>query len=180
MGSHKLQQNFVVNHVRPFTGMRILDIGCGPAEILNYLPDVDYVGFDISNNYIKNAKSKFGSRGKFYCKQIKMEDVDKLPPFDVVLFLGFIHHLDDDIATDIMRISIKSLKTKGRLLTVDPCFEDGQNPIAKFLISNDRGMNVRNADGYKCLAKKIFKNPVVKIRHRSWIPYTDCFMECTK
>jgi cyclopropane fatty-acyl-phospholipid synthase-like methyltransferase len=38
--------------IHPFPGMRILDLGCGPAQILSFLPDdVTYVGYDMSAEY---------------------------------------------------------------------------------------------------------------------------------
>ena len=36
----------------------VLDIGCGPADILDSLPSVKYFGYDINSNYINHAKKK--------------------------------------------------------------------------------------------------------------------------
>ena len=180
MGSHKSRKDFVNNRVKPFHDMKILDIGCGPADILQNLPTVDYWGFDISENYINQAKKKFGSRGNFFCKQLEIKEVNQLPSFDLVLALGLFHHLDDEIAIEVLQLASKSLKIGGRLLSVDPCFEASQNQIAKFLISKDRGQNVRDMEGYQNLAKTIFKEPAVEVKHQAWIPYTHCYMECVK
>jgi 2-polyprenyl-3-methyl-5-hydroxy-6-metoxy-1,4-benzoquinol methylase len=180
MGAHKARLNFVRNFVKPFPGMKVLDIGCGPGDILAYLPDVDYRGFDISEDYISQARKKFGTRGEFNCKQLQEADLAGLPPFDVVLSLGLLHHLDDDVAIDVMQIASKALKPGGRLLTIDPCLDPSQNPIARFLIRNDRGQNVRNRAGYEALAKTVFGSPRIEVRHKAWVPYTHCFMECQK
>jgi len=38
----------VENYIRPRDGDRILDIGCGPGDILEFLPSVEYLGFDVN------------------------------------------------------------------------------------------------------------------------------------
>jgi 2-polyprenyl-3-methyl-5-hydroxy-6-metoxy-1,4-benzoquinol methylase len=180
MGAHDLRKKFIATSVRPFQGMKILDIGCGPADILSYLPDVDYWGFDISEEYIQHAKKKFGSRGNFHCQLLELSDLSELPAFDIVLALGVLHHLDDSSAAFIMRLASEALKPGGRLLTIDPCLEPSQNQIARFLIRRDRGQNVRDKVGYQEIAQTAFDAPKVEVRHKAWIPYTHCFMECQK
>ncbi len=180
MGAHRLRKNFVANCVKPFPGMKILDVGCGPADILGYLPDVDYWGYDISEAYIAEANKKFGRRGRFNCKQLQFEDITVLPKFDVVLALGLLHHLDDSVALGVLQLAHKALKHGGRLVTIDPCLDPSQNSIARFLVRNDRGQNVRDRRGYEALACKVFSSLRVDVRHQVWIPYTHCFMECEK
>lgn len=41
MGAHSGRKN-LVSCMRVHPGQRVLDIGCGTAEILSYLPDVKY------------------------------------------------------------------------------------------------------------------------------------------
>ena len=180
MGAHQSRRRFVKIFVKSFPGMRILDIGCGPAEILDYMPEVDYYGFDINNDYINHAQKKFGSRGEFHCKSLQMTDLESLPLFDVVLALGLLHHLDDAAAVDAMELAAKALKPGGRLLTIDPCLDPSQNPIARLLICGDRGQNVRDKAGYEELASVFFESPRVEVHHTAWIPYTHCIMECQK
>lgn len=180
MGAHKGRQKFVVDYVRPFPEMKILDVGCGPADILAYLPRVTYWGFDISEAYISQARIKFKERGQFHCKQLQLSDLGELPQFDVVLAVGLLHHLDDSVAMEVLQLAYEALSPGGRLLTVDPCLVPSQNPIARLLIKNDRGQNVRDKAGYEALASKVFSSLRVDVRHQAWIPYTHCFMECQK
>lgn len=156
MGAHRFRIRFVEEFVRPSSGCAILDIGCGPADILEYLPVVDYWGFDISEAYIEKAKKRYGLRGKFHRKELTRSDVKQMPPFDIVLALGLLHHLDDEGAVNVMRLASLALKPGGRLLTVDPCLDTGQNPIARFLVKNDRGRNVRTMAGYASIASAVF------------------------
>jgi SAM-dependent methyltransferase len=180
LGAGKVRADFTEKFIRPFAGCTILDIGCGPADLLDYLNDADYWGFDISEAYIIQAKKKYGNKGKFFCRELTPFDVSNMPPFDIVLASGLLHHLDDEEAVNVMRLAYKALKPEGRLVTLDPCLEPEQNPVARFLVKNDRGQNIRNKAEYSSLASTIFKAPRVEIYHKSGIPYTHCFMECIR
>jgi SAM-dependent methyltransferase len=180
MGAHGVRTTLVEEFVRPILGCAILDIGCGPADILAYLPEVDYFGFDISDAYIARANKRFGMRGKFFCQELTYSDVEKMPQVDIVLALGLLHHLDDESAITVLQLASQALKPGGRLLTFDPCFDVEQNLVSRFLVGIDRGQNVRNGAGYASIASAVFESPRVEVRHRAWIPYTHCFMECTR
>lgn len=180
MGAHSARINLTEEFIRPFSGCAILDIGCGPADILEYFPDVDYWGFDISEAYIRQANIRHGQRGKFHLRELTSSDVEQMPSFDIVLALGLLHHLDDDGAVAVMRLAHKALKPGGRLITTDPCLELGQNPIARYLVKNDRGQHVRTKAEYEAIASVVFESPRVEVRHKSGIPYTHCYMECTR
>jgi 2-polyprenyl-3-methyl-5-hydroxy-6-metoxy-1,4-benzoquinol methylase len=180
LGASQVRTWFVDEVLRPRTGMRMLDIGCGPADILDHLPAVDYQGYDISEDYIERARGKYGPRGEFHCGELTSTDVAAMPPFDVVLVLGVLHHLDDSGATALLRLASNALRPGGRVITMDPVLEPGQHPIARFLVKRDRGQNVRTRDGYSALACAVFESPIVTVRHKSGIPYTHCVMECTR
>jgi SAM-dependent methyltransferase len=180
MGAHQGRIRFISDFVRPVPGSAILDIGCGTADILDYLPCVDYWGFDINLAYIDQAKARFGVRGKFQCQELKAADLDNLMKFDIVLAIGLLHHLDDTTAVNTLVLAHRALKREGHLLTIDPCIEPGQNPIARFLVTHDRGQHVRTSEGYAALVSSIFMQPRVEVIHRSWIPYTHCIMQCTR
>jgi len=179
MGAKSARKRLVKDHIRPMSNMRILDLGCGPAEILNFLPEnIDYVGYDISETYIKNACDKFKGRGVFHCRLLELEEAKSLEKFDLVMAIGVLHHMDDDVAEAFITLAKAALKPGGRLLTHDPVYAKGQSPIAKFLISKDRGQNVRDAAAYEALARKVFSDVSGKVRHQTWIPYTHWTMEC--
>jgi len=156
----------------------ILDIGCGPAEILDSLPSVKYFGYDINSNYINHAKRKYKNRGKFYCKKFTNKDIKKLPKFDHVLLFGILHHLNDNEIKKLMKLIKKILKKNGNIITEDPIFVKEQNPIAKFIIKKDRGNNVRNKSEYLKIIGKYFKKINCKIYHQKFIPYTWFVMFC--
>ncbi|MCU0242256.1 MAG: hypothetical protein MUF51_07515, partial [Vicinamibacteria bacterium] len=61
-GRNSFRQVYVNDWLKARDGDRILDIGCGPGDILSYLPKVTYVGFDINPENILAAEARFGDR----------------------------------------------------------------------------------------------------------------------
>jgi SAM-dependent methyltransferase len=179
MGAENAHVRIVHNYVRPFPGMRILDLGCGTAEILRALPtNITYVGYDMSSEYIAAAKARFADRGTFHCRLLEQAEVSTLEPFDLVLGIGVLHHLDDVSARQFMVVAKAALKSGGRIYTVDPCYAPGQNPIARFLISRDRGRHVRDVESYRALPRGLVAEVTGMLIHQAWIPYTRWNMEC--
>ena len=72
------------------------------------------------------------------------------------------------------------MKKNAVLLTEDPILIKNQNPIARFLIKNDRGMNIREKSNYLKLVNVYFKNIRAKITHQFFIPYTWFSTICKK
>jgi len=162
------------------SGLRMLDIGCGTAEILEFLPeDINYVGFDASEAYIAHAKERFAARGSFFTGLVGEEELDDMEKFDVVLAFGVVHHLDDREAERLFELAARALNHGGVLLTVDPCFMPVQSPIARWLIAHDRGQNVRYQAGYCDLAKRCFAQVTSTPRDDFLrLPYTYLVMQC--
>ncbi|MEO5365275.1 MAG: class I SAM-dependent methyltransferase [Magnetococcus sp. WYHC-3] len=167
----------VGSYIRPFPGQRVLDIGCGTAELLDYLPEVDYVGLDHNPDYIRRAQQRFGQRGRFHLGGISADDPHLRQGVDVALALGVLHHLDDATASDLLTLAHDRLRPGGRLITVDPCVIPGQSRWARFMVLNDRGRHVRDHQGYLALMRKHFPDASHDIRHDVLrIPFTELFM----
>ena len=167
-------------HIKPHAHMRILDMGCGPAAILDVLPPVSYVGFDSNADYIRSAEEKHGDRGKFLVRTISRDGFDDLRDFDIVLAIGLIHHLDDRKALETVRIAKAALRDGGRLILFDGCFVEEQSWLARYLLKKDRGCFVRNEDEYLHLVRQVFPNVQSTVRHDLLnISYTHIIIECT-
>jgi cyclopropane fatty-acyl-phospholipid synthase-like methyltransferase len=172
---------FIETYVRPKSSDTVLDIGCGPAYILNFLPDVDYYGFDMDAGYIDAARKRYGKRGTFACKMVSKNALDENSQFDLILAKGVLHHLTDPEAADMFELAQAHLNKGGRLITFDGCYVPGQNYFAKKFLAMDRGKYVRTKEAYLKLASHSFSNITLTIRHDLLrIPYTILIMECTK
>lgn len=160
-------------------GDRVLDIGCGTADILQDLPaGIDYRGFDVSEDYVSTARARFGARGTFTVQAVTPDVADRLGRFDVVIALGVLHHLTDTEADALFTVASKVLRRGGRVITCDGAFVAGQNPLARLLLKLDRGRHVRTPEGYIAIAHRNFPAAKARIVHDLLsVPYTHCILE---
>ncbi len=178
VGAERLRRH-VAGLVEPRPGLRVLDIGCGPADLLAHLPGVDYVGFDSSAEYIRAAQRRFGTRGRFFQEELRADTDLDLGTFDCIVAVGLLHHLDDQAAAQLFHLSGQRLRPGGRLVTVDCCWAPGQHPLARWLISRDRGQNVRTPEGYQSLARNQFGRIDTQVHHKLLhIPFSHTLMVC--
>lgn len=170
----------VSDYVRAEAGTRILEIGCGPGTIAAYLPNSDYVGFDISSKYIETARKRF-PHAEFVCERVSQFSLDRQESFDVVLALAIVHHLDDNEARQLFQIAYDALKPGGKLVTFDGVFTDDQSAAARWLLSRDRGEYVRNEADYVTIASQVFTDVRPSVRHDLLrIPYSHLILECVR
>ncbi|MGD9980989.1 MAG: class I SAM-dependent methyltransferase [Hyphomonadaceae bacterium] len=160
--------------------LRLLDIGCGPADILEDLPDdIDYVGCDLSEQYIEAAQRRFGHRGRFF-QGLAENLVLEGEKFDRILALGLLHHLDDPQATAMLRTASQALNPGGMLITFDGVFLPEQSIAARTLLRLDRGKHVRRQPEYLALAESVFGSGVTSVVRKDLlrVPYAHLFMQC--
>jgi 2-polyprenyl-3-methyl-5-hydroxy-6-metoxy-1,4-benzoquinol methylase len=96
IGATALHRKFIQGHVRAKGGDKVIDIGCGLANILRWLPDVDYLGFDIGRAYVASTKRTNAGKGTFVVgdTESRWED-SRFRDADIVIGLGILHHLEE-------------------------------------------------------------------------------------
>lgn len=175
LGGERARQELVASHIRPATGARVLDFGCGSGAILPYLGPVEYVGIDLNADHIAQARAVFGDRGTFYAGDFGSLPVEQHGTFDLVVCLGVLHHLDDARVHELVMMARRYLAADGRFVAVDPVFEPGQALIAHWLAKLDSGQCVRTAPQYAELVKGGFGNSTTTVRHDLLsLPYSHC------
>jgi len=181
VGGESAWKIYLAEHVKPEPGDKILDIGCGPADVLNFLPEVNYTGLDISPEYIRAAQERFGSRGRFGCGDVGLAAIEgEQGSFDLVLATGVVHHLDDAQAAKLFALARRVLSPTGRLVTYDGCYVPQQSRIARWMLSKDRGKFVRTREEYLRLAATHFSKVEFQLRQDLLrIPYTHLIMRCS-
>ena len=177
VGGTELREVVVNEFVRPFHGARILDIGCGPGEILPLLPpDVVYVGYDVSPDYIARARKRYGDRAAFHATEFNEAELAKHAPFDIALVAGVLHHLSDEGALNLMALLRRAVPS-GRVITGDIVVLPNQDFIMRQVVAWDRGRHARSPGGYEDLAHPFFSNVAGRIVRRSVI--SAWMMECS-
>ena len=182
IGGNALRRKFIQNRVRAKAGDKIIDIGCGPAQILPWLPNVDYLGLDVNRAYIASAKRTHAGKGTFVVGDTKsLWDDSRFRDADVVIGLGILHHLDDDDAAHCIRFAHHALKQAGRFVSLEACWVPNQGFLSRYIMSKDRGQNVRTEQAYRQLAAKVFKNVDAWIDTKPMrVPYVIVVLECQK
>jgi cyclopropane fatty-acyl-phospholipid synthase-like methyltransferase len=184
VGATRSRRRVIQDHLRLRPGDFVLEVGCGPGEFFEYFPDgINFTGFDLSQSYIDFARRKYAHRrnGQFHCADVSEFALADPGRFDVCFAAGVLHHLSDEECSKLFNTAQHALKTGGRFVSIDPVFVDGQSKIAKYIISKDRGQNVRPEAGYRNLANSVFNNVTVSVRHDLLrIPYSHIIMEGIK
>ncbi len=174
LGGESARRRFVDEYVEPSRGARVLDVGCGPGSLLDFLPpDVDYVGFDFNPAYIERARRRYGDRGRFHCARVgdAVAGVDR--EFDRVVAVALLHHLDDDEARKVLAHAARVLRSGGAFLSIDATIHAGQSWIARALARADRGGRVRSPEDYRSLIETHFEDVEDVVLHDMLrIPYS--------
>lgn len=159
VGANALKRRFLGAYIPSDRPLRVLEVGCGPGRNLDYLPEtVDYTGCDLSAKYIEHAKKRYGHRAQFYCLSVADLGELDLDKFDIVMSIGTLHHLSDDLVQKLSRETLAVLKDDGYFLALEPCWTDHQSWIDRTIMSYDRGEDIRSIDGYTRLLRQTFRD----------------------
>ena len=155
-GGDRARAIFVKDYIKPRPGDRVLDIGCGPGDMIRFFEQVEYIGCDPSKEYIHSAQQRHGNKGQFFCADLSVDKIDG--QFDIIHLTGILHHLDTQKSFKIIEAAKILLKPEGKLWTLDGCFANGQSLMAKWVLKSDRGKHVRDREGYEGILKSVFND----------------------
>jgi SAM-dependent methyltransferase len=148
LGADRAITRYVNEVLQPSPGMKVLDVGCGPANVLSYLPPVDYTGIDLNEKHIAFARELYGDRGRFIVGNAAEDLKQEEKAYDLINVSALLHHLSDDEAVSLFRSLKPLLKDNGKIVTVDNVWLPGQRLAVKLVNKLDSGINIRTPEGY--------------------------------
>lgn len=132
---------------------RVLDVACGPGSNTRHFADVDYLGIDINENYIRDARRKYG-RDFLVADACQLDSVST-EPFDFILINSFLHHLDTDDVLDVLSSLDSRLAPDGHIHILELVLPEDRS-IARLLARWDRGDFARPLPEWQTLFSKVF------------------------
>jgi len=144
---------------------KVLDVGCGPADIVEHIEYGEYVGLDLNPKYISTAQRKIYPNATFICADLDKLHSYNFGKFDRIILLGVLHHLSDTQVLKLLDTLTKHLAADGKLVTCDPAIETGQSRLARFLVTHDRGKFVRSSSQYREMLQQSFEVDSSDVRH---------------
>lgn len=165
---------------RPTT--RVLEVGCGPGTNVEFLPDgVEYIGCDLSADYIAFARKRYSARGRFVHADVSQLPSLQIKGFDYVWAIALLHHLDDRQVHQLCLDAKEVLAPGGVFITADPCYSADQPAIERWITSKDRGRFVRTPDQYARLLERVFPGPdAFKVRGSLLAPHSTCVVRAVR
>jgi ubiquinone/menaquinone biosynthesis C-methylase UbiE len=133
------------------SGVSILDIGCSTGACAASIVSMEsnsYVGLDIEADYVALAARR-APAGRFVAMDARVMAFPDAT-FDLAMFIGVMHHMDDTLVKDCLRDVARVLKPAGRVLVAEPVFTPG-SWLSTTLLNMDRGRYIRNEAGYRGL-----------------------------
>jgi SAM-dependent methyltransferase len=165
VGGSRDRADFVRTHVVIGPDQKVVDAGCGTGSALEFLPSVNYFGFDPNADYIRVARSRYGSRGEFLCGDAGSPRVRELAQgADAFLSLGVLHHLTDQQIREILSLARACLRPSGRFIFYEPCFSANDHWIGRIFMRLDRGGNIKTDQEWRALVSEYFATVEENIR----------------
>lgn len=186
IGADKCSRRLAKDVIRSTPSTTIVDIGCGTADIADYLSFASYTGFDPNPPYVERARERLatlvGDRATVFEGRVGDPDLtDRLPTsVDLALTMGVLHHLDDRLVDQALELAATLIGRTGRFIAFDPGRVPGQPRIARALINRDRGQHVRTVEATESLVRRHFSTVDIDVQHDFLaVPYTHLVVQAS-
>ncbi len=152
LGSHKDKTSLYRSLAQGRT--TVLEIGCSTgitASAFQKLPGIRYTGIDIDSSVIGYAKKKFRKRPNFdfVCEDLR-SFTERKHGYDLVLFAGILHHVDDALGIELLRASTSLVDGQGTLAVIEPLFDARDRGFNRLWLKYlEKGEHVRTNDQMK-------------------------------
>jgi SAM-dependent methyltransferase len=138
---------------------RVLDVGCGPGTNTEHFSQAAYLGVDINERYIQDARRRHGR--DFLVADVRSYVAGPEDRFDFVLANSFLHHLNTEDVIGILS-HLRSLLTKDGNIHALELVMPNDRSIARTLARCDRGKFARSENDWQSIFGKFFEPEVVE------------------
>jgi SAM-dependent methyltransferase len=136
---------------------RVLDVGCGPGTNAGHFSGSEYLGLDINERYVLDARRRYG-------REFRVVDVTRYAETaseraDFILVNSFLHHVATPDARRILAALSSVLTENGHIHSLDLVMPERRS-VARQLAQWDRGDYARPLSEWRELFEESFE-PVV-------------------
>lgn len=132
---------------------RVLDVACGPGTNTHHFAGTDYLGVDINERYIRNARERH--KRNFVAADVREYGMDTGEKFDFILINSFLHHLNDDEVRGILASVCRLLTPDGHAHIMELVLPPNASP-ARLLARWDRGNYARPLEQWRSIFSEYF------------------------
>lgn len=151
---------------------RVLDVGCGPGINTAHFTGPGYLGIDINERYIRDARQRHPQR-EFLVEDVRRYVARPEDRFDFVLANSFLHHLNTEDVLGILSCMRSLLTSDGTFHALEPVLPM-ENSVARVLAQCDRGKFVRVQEDWESIFGQLFEPvfveyyPVIRLGMTLW------------
>ena len=128
----------------------LLEVGCSvgnTSAAFTGFPGISFTGIDIDPSAIAFAKRNFKKHANFRFLHTSLEALAETgEKFDLILFAGVCHHVDNPTLAQMLKAAVKCLKPHSKLVVIDPLLpvkEDG-GFVNFFMKHFEKGRHLRS------------------------------------
>lgn len=139
----------------------VLDFGCGIGYHSLEFPKANYLGIEPLQSCVKKAHELFSENNRRFVLG-DHKTLKEIPDssFDLIIAIGVLHHINDDIIDEFLQESRRILRKGGRITTLDPVLHESQSILSRWVVKRDRGQWVRSQSEYSKLFARCFPGRV--------------------
>ena len=115
---------------------RVLDVGCGPGTNSPVFSHTDYLGLDLNERYIEQARRRY--QGRFEVADVRSYQAPAGESYDCILLNSFLHHIDDDNSARILA-NMNSLLSENGHVHILELVMPARASISRWMARHDRG-----------------------------------------
>jgi SAM-dependent methyltransferase len=133
---------------------RVLDVACGPGTNTQHFAQGDYLGLDVNDRYIQDARRRHGR--SFAVADVCKYHADPEARFDFILVNSFLHHLGTEEVVEILSRLRGILTEDGSIHLLELVLPEKRS-VARLLAHWDRGKFARPLEEWRGIFSRLFE-----------------------